>query len=264
MEETRSKRKKRAPSFTAEEVTVLVDEVLQYRDVLFGGTREQKNIEVKNRVWQAIAESMSPYSPCGLRDWVAVRKKWQEFQSLTKKKSEKLMRDSMGTDGGASGGTTLTPDEEKVLSIMGKTASEGINVVVVEGDDGLLESENDEEQSGSGAGTSTPPGDDDPPHPCPVPVRQAAVAGPGVRIWGGLTGRPAITTCACSETLVRLEREKLVVLRGIEDQLQRQNALQEEMVRIKQERLELHRRQLMLAEAQSLHLDSNHSSPGFR
>ncbi|XP_030294127.1 uncharacterized protein LOC115594287 isoform X2 [Sparus aurata] len=67
---------------------------------------------------------------------------------------------------------------------------------------------------------------------------------------GGVTGRPAITTCTCSETLVRMERKKLVVLRGIEGQLERQTALQEEMVRIKQERLELHRRQLVLAEAQ--------------
>lgn len=93
-----------------------------------------------------------------------------------------------------------------------------------------------------------PPGEDDPPQPCPVPASQPA--GPGVRMRGGLTGRPAITTCTCSETLVRLEREKLVVLRGIEGQLKRQTALQEEMVRIKQERLELHRRQLALAEAQ--------------
>ena len=48
-----------------------------------------------------------------------------------------------------------------------------------------------------------------------------------------------------------LERERLVVLRGIEGQLERQTVLQEEMVRIKQERLELHRRQLALAEVQS-------------
>ena len=49
---------------------------------------------------------------------------------------------------------------------------------------------------------------------------------------------------------MRLERVKLVVLRGIEGQLERQTALQEEMVWIKQERLELHRRQLALAETQ--------------
>ena len=67
---------------------------------------------------------------------------------------------------------------------------------------------------------------------------------------GGLTGRPPITTCTCSETLVRLEREKLAVLRGIEGQLERQTALQEEMLQIQRQKLELHRRQLALAEAQ--------------
>ena len=57
-------------------------------------------------------------------------------------------------------------------------------------------------------------------------------------------------TCICSETLVRLEREKLAVLRGTEGQLERQTALQEEMVQIQRQKLELHRRQLALAEAQ--------------
>ena len=118
-----------------------MDEVWQHRDVLFGGTRGKKNITVKNRVWQAIAEKMSPSSPCGLRDWGAVRKKWQEFQSQTKKKSVKVRRESMGTGGGAPGGTTLTPNEEKVLSIIGKTASEGISGGInVQGDEGLSES----------------------------------------------------------------------------------------------------------------------------
>ena len=49
---------------------------------------------------------------------------------------------------------------------------------------------------------------------------------------------------------MRLEREKLAVLRGIEGQLERQTALQEEMVQIKPQKLELHRRQLALAKAQ--------------
>jgi len=49
---------------------------------------------------------------------------------------------------------------------------------------------------------------------------------------------------------VCLEREKLAVLWGIEGQLERQTALQEEMVQIKRQKLELHRRQLALAEAQ--------------
>lgn len=249
MERTGVKRSKRAPAFTAEEMGVLVDEVWQHQDILFGGTKGKKNITVKNHVWKAIAQKMSPSSPCGLRDWGAIRKKWQEFQSQTKRKSAKVRSEAMGTGGGAPGGTTLTPDEEKVLSIIGKTASEGISGGIdVLGDEGLSLSEDEEEPSGSRAGTCTPPGEDDPQQPWPVPARQPA--GPGVRMRGGSRWRPAITTCTCSETLVRLEREKLEVLRGMEGHLQRQTALQEEVVRMKQERLELHRRQLALAEAQ--------------
>ena len=61
---------------------------------------------------------------------------------------------------------------------------------------------------------------------------------------GGPPKRPA------GETLVQLEREKLVVLRGIEGQLERQYALQEEMVLIKRQKFELQQRLLALAGAQ--------------
>ncbi|XP_046886899.1 myb-related transcription factor, partner of profilin-like [Hypomesus transpacificus] len=255
MEKTASKRSKRSPSFTPEEMAVLVDEVWLHRDELFGGTKGKKDIELKNRIWQAIAQKMSPFSPCGLRDWVAVRKKWQEFQSQTKKKCAKVRQENMGTGGGAHGATTLTPDEEKVLSIIGKTAPEGISGGIdLLWDEGLSENseeEEEEEPSGSRAATYTSPGEDYPPQPCPVPPRQPA--GPCPRMQGGLTGWPPVTTCTCNETLVRLERKKLAVLRGIEGQLERQTALQEEMVQIKRQKLELHRTQLALAGAQFNH-----------
>lgn len=105
----------------------MVDEVWLNCTTLFGGTKGKKNVSAKNRIWQAIANKMSPSSPCGLRDWMAVRKKWQEFQSQTKKKSAQLRRNTLRTGGGAPDETTLTAEEEKVLLIIGKTASEGIS-----------------------------------------------------------------------------------------------------------------------------------------
>jgi len=190
MEKAASKRNKRSPSFTAGEMAVLVDEVWQPRNVLFGGTKGKKDIALKNRIWQAIAQKMSPSSPCDLRDWGAVRKKWQEFQSKTKKKRAKVRRESMGTGGCTPGATTLTPDEEKVLSIIGKTASEritgGIDLLGDEGFSENTESEGEEEPSGSRAVTYTSPGEDDPPQLSPAPARRPA--GPGVRMRGGLTG----------------------------------------------------------------------------
>ena len=71
----------------------------------------------------------------------------------------------MGMGGGAPGATTLTPDEEKVLSIIGKTASEGISGGIdLLGDEGLSENtegEEEEEPSGSRAVTYTSLGEDD-------------------------------------------------------------------------------------------------------
>ena len=97
--------------------------------------------------------------------------------------------------GGRDTGTTLTPDEKKGLSIIGKTASEGISGGIdLLGNEGLSENtegEEEEEPSGSRAATYTSPGEDDPPQLSPVPARQPA--GPGVRMRGGLIGRPPIT-----------------------------------------------------------------------
>ena len=61
MEKAASKRNKRSPSFTAGEMAVLVDEVWQHRDVLFGGTKGKKAL--KNRIWQAIAQKYPPLVP---------------------------------------------------------------------------------------------------------------------------------------------------------------------------------------------------------
>ena len=47
MEKAASKRNKRSPSFTAEEMAVFVDEVWHHRDVLFGGTKGKKRQSIK-------------------------------------------------------------------------------------------------------------------------------------------------------------------------------------------------------------------------
>ncbi|XP_061571799.1 NACHT, LRR and PYD domains-containing protein 12-like [Cololabis saira] len=105
------------------------------------------------------------------------------------------------------------------------TASEGIEGGVdVLGNEGL--SEPVDEPSGSGVRpappTSLTPSTESEEyvalHPLPpVPELQPAPARTGVRMRGGRTQRPAISTCTCSETLVDLEREKLGVLRRIEE-----------------------------------------------
>ncbi|XP_061567185.1 sterile alpha motif domain-containing protein 9-like [Cololabis saira] len=112
------------------------------------------------------------------------------------------------------------------MAIIGKTASEGIEGGVdVLGNEGL--SEPVDEPSGSGVRPA--PATSPPPAPSeseeyvalhrlpPVPELQPAPARTGVRMRGGRTQWPAISTCTCSETLVELEREKLGVLRRMEE-----------------------------------------------
>lgn len=124
---------------------------------------------------------------------------------------------------------------------------------------GSLATEGVEEPSGSGAGSYAAPAGDPTEDPNPTeedPVSEDPYvdpyprqpARPGVRMRGG--SRRPLMRCTCSETLVRLQRVKLVVLQGIEGQLERQTALQEEMVRLKRDKLQLQQRQLALAEAQ--------------
>ena len=79
-------RKERSASFTKDEVAILVEEVQQFQGLLFGGTRGVKDLVARQRCWEAIAMAMAPSSPCGLRDWTSVRKKWQDMSSQVKKK----------------------------------------------------------------------------------------------------------------------------------------------------------------------------------
>ncbi len=60
--------------------------------------------------------------------------------------------------------------------------------------------------------------------------------------------RPGIVHCTCSEDHLQLEKEKLVVLRGVEEQLERSNNLQQEMLQIKRAKLDILQKQLVLTE----------------
>lgn len=246
-EVVKRKRAKRSPTFTAEEMRILVGEVWQQRDTLFGGTNGKKHILAKNRAWSLIAERLAPTSPCGLREWKTVRKKWQEFQSQTKKKAAGVKQEA-----GGSSDSDLTPEEETALAIIGKlTAEVGVEVRVMEG---LSEPKDEPRESGLGPAPASPTSstpsteyDSDVPQLPPVPEHHFAPAITGVRTLAA--GRAQATCCGCSETLVELEREKLEALRRIERHLERSTALQQELVELKRQKLELQRRGVPLVEA---------------
>lgn len=254
--EAQRKRAKRSPTFTAEELRILVGEVWLQRDTLFGGTNEKKNILAKNRVWSLIAQRLAPNSPCGLREWKTVRKKWQEFQSQTKKKAASVKHTGRGRGGSSSSDNELTPEEETALAILGKNRSEaaevGVEVRVVKR---LPEPKNEPCESGLGPGPGPPKPstpstdyDSDAPQLPPVPEHQL---GPAITDVRTLAGHAQTTPCGCSETLVALEREKVEALRRIERHLERSTALQQEMVELKRQKLELQRRGMPLVEALS-------------
>lgn len=238
--ETQRKRAKRSPTFTAEELRILVGEVWRQRDTLFGGTNEKKNILAKNRVWNLIAQRLAANSPCGLREWKTVRKKWQEFQSQTKKKAA----------GVSSSDSELTPEEETALAIIGKSRCEvGLELRLLER---FTEPKKEPCESALG-----PPPDPSPPstdydsdaRPMPpVPEQQV---GPAITSVRTLAGHAQTSSCGCSETLVALEREKVEALRRIERHLERSAALQQQMVDLKRQKLELQRRAVPLADALS-------------
>ena len=105
--------------------------------------------------------------------------------------------------------------------------------------------------SGEGTSTQTPgcsdvssPSHSD--HPRLSPPAQGR-SGPQMR---GRISRQGVVRCNCHEDLLQLEKEKLVVLRGIEAQLERSNNLQQEMLNLKRAKLDLQLRHVALAEAQ--------------
>ncbi|KAL2093129.1 hypothetical protein ACEWY4_010441 [Coilia grayii] len=263
MSERTKVRAKRSPAFTQEEMDILLDEVQKHRATLFGGTKGVKSVAAKIQRWEAIAKCMAPSGPCGLRDWQRVRKKWQEFASQTKRKEATARRAAQATGGGAPTGPDLTPDELRVLSIVGTTACEmiaggrwtcqgtrDVSPAQEEGEDG--EEEDGEQPSGSRptaahlTTTSRVVSDFSPPPPFPpYPTTPAGRA--GVRIRGTMRGRrPTLTSCTCSERLMASEEEKLVVLRGIEAHLALCSATQQQMLELQTERIVLQREKMAL------------------
>lgn len=268
MSDNRKIRAKRSPAFTQEEMDILLDEVQKHRATLFGGTKGAKSVAAKIQRWQDITRCMAPSGPCGLRDWQAVRKKWQEYASQTKRKGATARRAAQATGGGAPTGPDLTPEELRVLSVVGHTACEGIaGGVDVSGlpgpgpsataqeeeEDGDEEEEEEDGEQPSGSRptaahlttTGRVVGDLSPPPLAPYPTTPAGRA--RVRMRGNMRGgRPTLTRCTCSERLMASEEEKLVVLRGIEAHLALCSATQQQLLALQTERIALQREKMAL------------------
>ncbi|XP_035287162.1 uncharacterized protein LOC118234612 [Anguilla anguilla] len=199
-----------------------------------------------------IAQKMAASSSCPPREWTVVRKKWQDFASLAKSRGAAVRREIAKTGAGLSVVPSLTPDEEKALSIIGHTASQGIS-----GGIDVRSGKGTSTLQPSGEGTSTPPPEpSSPPQSshasspsrCGSPPRQKP-APEHLRCEVECQGRESCAAAA-AKTFSVWRRRSWWCCEGIEAQLEMSNSLQREMLEVKKAKLDLLQRQYDLAEAQ--------------
>lgn len=118
-------KKKRKKNFSQEELTVLVDEVNEHKKVLFEKFSDTLTNEKKEKYWRQIALKINAVSLVE-RSVDEIRKKWTDWCSITKAKASKISAEMTKTGSGTSDVVALTPLEEKIASILGRTAIEGI------------------------------------------------------------------------------------------------------------------------------------------
>ena len=94
----------------------------------------------------------------------------------------------MGKGGGAPGGTTLTPSSGR------RPMRALVGALMFRGTRGSQKVKMKRSHPGMEQGHARPQ------ERTTLHNRALSPAGPSVRMWGGLTGRPTITTCTCSET----------------------------------------------------------------
>lgn len=118
--------KKKSTNFSAKEIGVLVDEIAASKTLLFSkfGQPGVSNA-AKNDRWRRIAELVTAVGGGEVRSVDAVKKKWYDVASKTKKK-ESLRRKGVNGTGGGTNSIVMTAEEEQVVEILGNEAIEGI------------------------------------------------------------------------------------------------------------------------------------------
>ena len=116
---------KKSCNFSAREIEVLVDSVESSKELLFakfgGGVSNAAKIDM----WRRIAQAVNAVNEGDLRTVEAIKKKWYDMASKTKKK-ESMRRKDMTVTGGGKCEIVMTAEEVKVVEILGNEAIEGI------------------------------------------------------------------------------------------------------------------------------------------
>lgn len=189
---------------------------------------------------------------CPLRQWDVIRKKWHDFASAAKARGAAVRRDRERTGGGPSSVPALSRDEERALAILGEAASQGISggIDLRAGVDTLPQST-----------SCLPPRPNTPSSPASSDSASSAPASPHLSApslpltevaqqqQSGSRRRPLIR-CNCSDELVKLEKEKLQLLRGNEQGLQEANDIARATLEVEKAKVHIMEKQYALSEAQ--------------
>ena len=117
---------KKSTKFQPVELQILVDEILDKKDILFGSFTSKVTKSLKLSTWDAITSKVNACNTGVPRSTNSVKKRWQDLSYLTKKKwnTIKKLRNQTGQNTPV---PLLCPLEEKVLAIIGDIALCGIN-----------------------------------------------------------------------------------------------------------------------------------------
>ena len=119
-----SNKRKKSKNFTKQELEVLVDSVYEHKTILTSKFKSNITNEDKNRLWDQITNKVNSVSEVA-RTREAVKKKWQDFSSLTKGKEAKR-RSAIRLTGGGVGPDELSTLEVKTVEIIGDIAIDGL------------------------------------------------------------------------------------------------------------------------------------------
>ncbi|XP_041354421.1 nuclear apoptosis-inducing factor 1-like isoform X2 [Gigantopelta aegis] len=118
-------RQKRRPKFNSLELEALVDAVSIYQNTIYAKFCDFETNSKKHTAWVSVTASVNAVSTVR-RSVDEIRRKWRDWSSVIKNKEQRRRRAQNNTEGG-NRIITMAPVEEKVVTIIGKTAIEGIN-----------------------------------------------------------------------------------------------------------------------------------------
>jgi len=117
--------KKKSANFTKAEVDAIISDVETKKEVLFGKLGPGLSGDMKKQAWEEVAAKVNEVGVGEMRMEKAVRKKWTDMASMTKKK-ESARRREMSATGGGECAVTMTDAEVKVVELLTEEAIGGV------------------------------------------------------------------------------------------------------------------------------------------